>query len=44
MFLGGIPAWLIAMAGWVFNPHLSETRAKPVLAGPWQHGWKSLAI
>jgi uncharacterized membrane protein YccC len=27
IFLGGIPAWLIAMYGWLSNPHRPEARA-----------------
>jgi uncharacterized membrane protein YccC len=27
MFVGGIPAWLIAMSGWLSNPHRPEARA-----------------
>ncbi|MDB4896959.1 MAG: yvaC [Firmicutes bacterium] len=37
-FLGGIPAWLIAMYGWLSNPHRPEARA---VAGAYQGlaGW-----
>lgn len=27
VFVGGIPAWLIAMSGWLFHPHGPEARA-----------------